>query len=200
MNADRIGAGILAGGKSTRMGKNKILLTYGGQNFLEHICGKCRIFPELLVSVSDVKLYKGLPYHFVEDEKKEYGPVEGIYQLLLATRMEYVFVLAADMPEITGGFLKAMAAAHRGEDCLVLKTSEGGLHPLCAVYAKRLLPELERMRERGERKPRRLYDRCTVRYITPGELGFSDDVVRNINTPEEYERMTADKRRNRKDL
>ena len=190
MEIGRIAAGILAGGRHTRMGKDKLLLQYKGKCFLEHVCEACREFPEILVSVADKEQYVQFPYSFVEDEKKGYGPLEGIYQLLCHTKKEYVFALAADMPCIKAEFLHAVVTVHQGEDCLVVET-EDGLHPLCCIYAKRILPKLENMRAEGVRKPRMLYEQCNVRYISAKELGYPDSIVQNVNTPEEYERLVT---------
>ena len=190
MRMEQIAAGILAGGRHTRMGKDKLLLRYRGSCFLEHIYDVCSGFPEIIVSVADREQYAQFPYPFVEDEEKGYGPLEGIYQLLRHTNREYVFVLAADMPLITADFLQAVVSLHQEEDCLVVET-EDGVHPLCCIYAKRILPQLEKMRAEGVRKPRLLYEQCKVRYISAKELGYPDSIVQNVNTPEEYERLVT---------
>jgi len=191
MNINCVTAGILAGGRHTRMGMDKLLLTYKGKAFLEHIYEECSIFPERIVSVADRKKYAQFPYHFIEDELKEYGPLEGIYQLLVHTKREYVFALAADMPRIKAGFLRAMTEKLQDEDCLVLET-EDGLHPLCAIYSKNIISKLEQMRSGNIRKPRLLYEQCKVRYVSAAELGYPDTIVQNVNTPEEYERLVAE--------
>lgn len=191
MDIVKMAAGILAGGRHTRMGEDKLLLCYEGKSFLEHIYEECGIFPERKVSVANKEQYGQFPYDFVEDEIQGSGPLEGIYQLLLASRSDFVFVLAADMPRVTSGFLRTMADRFEGEDCLVLSTKDG-IHPLCAVYSKSVFPLLKQMREEGIRKPRLLYEKCSVRYVSAEELGYPDAIVQNINTPEEYKKLITE--------
>ena len=139
-------AGILAGGKSSRMGKNKASLTWNGDTFLHTLIDACRDFPEIYVSVDDREKYRDLSCTLVEDEEKEYGPLEGIYQVLKQMDAPYAVMLATDMPMISREFLKALVSNITGEeDCLVLRR-EGRPQPLCSVYAKRILPVVEHMR------------------------------------------------------
>jgi len=190
MRISEMTAGILAGGKHTRMVRDKLLLSYKGKSFLEKIYEECEGFDQVLVSVADAEKYRQFDYCFVEDTLEGFGPLEGICQLLKRANREYIFVLAADMPGITNAFLRSMAERLTDEDCIVLKT-EDGIHPLCAIYARRALPLLEKMRQEGERRPRMLFEQCRTVYVTAEELGYTDAIVQNINTPEEYERLEA---------
>ena len=58
----KIGAVILAGGKSSRMGTDKAGLKIGGVSFLEKIAAELSDFDELLVSVDSEDKYIDLPY------------------------------------------------------------------------------------------------------------------------------------------
>ncbi len=183
-------AGILAGGSSSRMGTNKVLLDSCGETFLEHIQKQCAFLPETILSM-------GYPHQIphgtlpcVMDEKQNYGPLEGIYQILKAAKHSFVLILAADMQCLDEAFLKTFLAQLRPEDdCMVLK-SANGLEPLCSVYSKSLLNVLEEMRQQDLRRPRMLFDRVNTHYVTAEDLGLTEDGllfhVNNINTPEDY--------------
>ena len=187
---NQICAGILAGGKSSRMGTNKMLLTRNGRTFLEHTYDICSVFPQRLVSVRDKNQYADFSMPFVEDEKEGFGPLEGIRQFLLASDHPYVFVLAGDMPFLTENFLRAFAnRLNPKDDCLVLQTGEKLIEPLCAIYAVRILPALEQLQKEGIRKPRVLFDRTNTRFVDVYELGFPPEIVENINTREDYNRI-----------
>ena len=43
-----LGTAVLAGGKSSRMGQNKVLMEYQNRRFLDRICEELRGFPSLL--------------------------------------------------------------------------------------------------------------------------------------------------------
>jgi len=187
-------AGILAGGKSSRMGTNKALLPFGDSTFLEGLLNTCAVFPEVLLSVDRPEPYRHLAVTLVPDEQEGFGPVEGIYQMLRAARSPYVLVMAADMPLLSAPFLLAAAGALRGdEDCLALRMG-GSLEPLCSIYGKGALPALAGLRREGCRRPRALFDRVNTRYLDGESLGYDARLVRNVNTPEEYEALRRDSR------
>lgn len=201
----KIAAGILAGGKSSRMGSDKASLTWNGNTFLHTLLDVCRDFPEIYVSVddrekyrdfieiyvseNDRKEYRDLHCTFVEDEEKGYGPLEGIYQILKQMDAQYAVMLATDMPMISREFLKELVSHVTGEeDCLVLR-KEGRPQPLCSVYGKKVLPIVDKMRRNKEHRPRLLFQRANTRYLDIEELGFGEAVIANVNTPEEYEQL-----------
>ena len=185
-------AGILAGGKSSRMGTNKALLPYGGSCFLEELIRTCSVFPELLVSVDWVEPYRHLNVTLVPDQLQGFGPVEGIYQLLRAARSAYVLVMATDMPLLNAGFLQALARTPRGdEDCVALRV-DGRVEPLCSLYGKGALPMLEAFRREGRHRPRDLFHRVNTRYVDGETLGGAPRLVSNVNTPEEYRALQQD--------
>lgn len=182
-----ITAGILAGGKSTRMGRDKALLPYQRQTFLEHLAGELQDFDELLVSVEE-NLIPGIPagYITVQDELEDFGPVEGIYQLLQRASHPYVLVVATDMQRLTAAFLRDFTAALRPEDRCLVPHSGALLEPLCSVYHKETLPVLARMRAEGIHRPRFLFDQVPTHYISLEAMGYDMRIVENINTQEDY--------------
>ena len=69
----KIAAGILAGGKSSRMGSDKASLTWNGNTFLHTLLDVCRDFPEIYVSVDDREKYRDfLEIYVSENDRKEY--------------------------------------------------------------------------------------------------------------------------------
>ncbi len=186
-----VSAGILAGGKSSRMGTNKMLLDSRGETFLEHIQKQCAFLPEILVSMAYESQIPNVSVPWVLDERQDYGPLEGIYQLLQVAKSQFVLVLAADMQCLDAAFLKTFLGQLKPEDeCMVLR-SGSGLEPLCSVYSKAVLPVLAEMRAMDLRRPRMLFDRVNTHYVTAEQLQLTQEElsfrVSNINTPEDYQ-------------
>lgn len=189
----RLSVGILAGGKSTRMGKNKAWLPYQGESFIETIAKQCSGFSEILISVDEKEKYKTLPFPLIEDEKKEYGPLEGIYQLLRHAREPYLLALATDMPLVQQDFLYAFAnKMDEQADCLVLKAG-GRVQPLCSIYSRSILPILEQMRREEEHRLRMLFDRVSVTYVNLEELNFEQSIISNVNDLVQYRQICETK-------
>lgn len=186
-------AGILAGGKSTRMGTDKAMLAFSDHCFLEQTLQSCSIFPEILVSVADPEAYPGLSAPCVPDVLPDFGPMEGIYQLLSHCRSPYLLAVAIDMPLLTPAFLQALANCVEGmEDCLVLRVA-GNAEPLCSIYGKTALPALAALRQEHCHRVRALFDRVNTHYVDGEALGMSLPFTRNINTPQEYESLCLER-------
>ncbi|MGN0399137.1 MAG: NTP transferase domain-containing protein [Blautia sp.] len=185
----KIAAGILAGGRSTRMGKNKASLEWKGQTFLDRVLSACQDFQEVYVSVDDRDKYASCRAVLVEDEKQGYGPLEGIYQILKIMDADYALILATDMPMVSREFVRDFTGKLTGqEECLVLRM-EGRSQPLCSVYSKKLLPLIEAMRRNEEHKPGLLFQKANCRYVDLEEMHYGKETVENVNTPAEYRRI-----------
>lgn len=197
-----ISAGILAGGKSTRMGTNKVLLPFKETTFIKAIVKECEDLSKIILSVNDLDIYKNLGYELVQDEKEGFGPIEGIYQILKKSNTEYVLILAADMPYINKAFINKFCSCleypdllknNQGEmpGCIVLRANNM-LEPLCSLYSKRTIPYIEQMRLKDEHKLRVLYEQVYTRYVDLEDLGYANQIITNINTKEDYKKIIDD--------
>ena len=167
-----LGTAVLAGGKSSRMGQNKVLMEYQNRRFLDRICEELRGFDEKpCISAAIPEEYEDLGLPVVCDEHREIGPMEGIRQVLIHTSCDYVFVCAGDMPFITGDLVRYMAEFISSDyDCYCM-VDEDHIHPLCAIYSKKILP-------------------VRTKYIRLESSCFDKKQLRNINTREEFESLS----------
>ena len=180
--------GILAGGKSSRMGKNKALLEFESDTFIGHAVKEFSGH-EIIISASGQKEYEKLPAKIVTDENKDIGPIEGIRQILKAASEDYVFICACDMPFITGRIADYIAEFISSDyDCYVI-TDEDRMHPLCAIYSKRVLPVIEKLIAEGEHKLRLILENSRTKFISLENTNFEKKIVRNVNTKEEYREL-----------
>lgn len=188
--APNFGAVILAGGKSARMGRDKALLETGGQTLLARQIGLVREIGAAGIFISG---RAGVDYstfgcHVLEDEVHDIGPLAGIAHALDAVREPLLLVLAVDMPNMNGNFLKKLHARCRDGLGAVPRVDEI-IEPLAAFYPK---PADDLMRKiMAGRKPARFpgakyfAERCVkaglVRFVAvpPAEAGF----FKNWNSP-----------------
>lgn len=183
--------GVLAGGKSRRMGEDKARLRLRGRSFLETVLEAGSGFPERLVSVSqdaDAALASALEaqgIRVVRDGAAELGPMEGIRRLLCGCAASACLIVATDMPFLTAGFLHALAARYPGEGNLAL-AYRGRPEPLCSIYCRDCLPVIDRLLAEGRAKPSLLFAQVPTVFAAFEETGFPEQVLRNINRMEDY--------------
>ena len=184
-NTKAYSVGILAGGKSSRMGKNKALLEYESGTFISRQFSEFDGH-EIIISSSGQKEYENYPYKIVSDENKDIGPIEGIRQILKSSENDYVFICACDMPFVTSEIADYIAEFISSDyDCYVI-CDEDRIHPLCAIYSRRLLPVIEKLIANGEHKLRLIFDNSRTKYISLTNTVFGKKTVRNVNTKDEY--------------
>lgn len=181
--------GILAGGKSTRMGRNKAMLELNDRTFIDRISRELGGFEEVFISAAEKGIYEELNLPVLYDEHHDIGPMEGIYQVLTHASSEYVFVCAADMPFIKKELVQYMAEFISSDfDCYCL-VDEDHVHPLCAIYSKRMLPVIEELISKGQYRLMNILNSVRTKYISLEYTCFEKKVVRNINTKDEYKRL-----------
>ena len=186
-----ISTGILAGGKSARMGKNKALLTINEKRFIDKIAGELGGFSssQTLISAADKGDYDDVGLPVVYDEHKDIGPIEGIYQILKAAEHEYAFICAADMPFITKELVSYIAEFISSDyDCYVIM-DEDHIHPLCGIYSKRMIDKARECIESGNYRLMALLNSVRAKYIKLEYTSFDKKVVKNINTKAEYKKL-----------
>lgn len=100
---------VLAGGRSKRMGRNKVYLSFGGKFLIEIIIDKISpLFKDIMIVVSQPELYKRLGFCVRKDIIPEKGPLGGIYTGLLYSNNRYNFVVACDMPFLNPNLIRYM--------------------------------------------------------------------------------------------
>jgi molybdopterin-guanine dinucleotide biosynthesis protein A len=132
---------VLAGGRSSRMGRDKALLTHSGSGLalVAHQVETLRTAgcAEVLLSVREGTDYAeevGAEVARVVDDG-EGGPLPGIAAALARARGARVLVLAVDLPRMTVEALRELVAASTAE-CGAVWRGAHGWEPLCAVYPK----------------------------------------------------------------
>ncbi len=184
-----LSTGILAGGKSTRMGQNKALMTINEKRFIDRIADELSSFSQVLISAAQKGDYEDTGLTVVYDEHKEIGPMEGIYQILRAAKEEYVFICAADMPFVSKELVSYMAEFVSSDyDCYVMM-DEQHIHPLCAIYSRKILDVIEKQIAQGCYRLMNILNQVRTKYIKLEYTCFDKKVVKNINTRQEYQKL-----------
>ncbi|MDD5140921.1 MAG: molybdenum cofactor guanylyltransferase [Verrucomicrobiales bacterium] len=128
---------ILAGGKSSRMGRDKAWLEAGGQTLLARQIGLARKIgaAEVFISGRADADYSAFGCRVLQDKFPEAGPLAGIERALDAAKSPLLLVLAVDLPEMSVEFLLRLAAKSSEKTGAIPKLA-GGNEPLAAFYPK----------------------------------------------------------------
>lgn len=182
--------GILAGGASARMGRNKALLSFRGQPLVERQLATLRpLFERVLVGANEPGPYAPFGVEVVPDRLGERCALTGIHALLAAAATEHVFVVACDLPFLSARLIEALLERRGGADAVV-PVSDRGPEPLHAVYGRACLAAIEASARRGDWKATAFHaavrvDLWRVRdadWAVEGRSPFT-----NVNTPAEWD-------------
>ncbi|MGO9124631.1 MAG: molybdenum cofactor guanylyltransferase [Terriglobales bacterium] len=180
---------VLAGGKSTRMGRDKAFLPWEGGTLLSHALKLLAAVTPNVRIVGDAKRFANFGA-VTEDIYPDHGPLGGIHAALSGSPTDSNLVLAVDLPFIEPPFLQFMIGLAQDTDAVVtLPRADGGLQPLCAVYQRAFAQPAEDALRAGKNKIDALFAKVKTRIIENDELtgaGFSADMFVNLNTPEEW--------------
>jgi molybdenum cofactor guanylyltransferase len=185
----RFAAFVLTGGKSTRMGTNKAFVQLDGPTLVERALGVLRSVTTEVRIAGDPAIYGSLA-PCVPDLYPNCGPLGGIHAALLNSQTEFNLILAVDLPFVTGALLEFLVSrAQDSETATVAVPRAGGrLQPLCAIYRRAFAEHAEKALRAGRYKIDALLDSRNTQVIEEDALlaaGFSPDLFRNLNTPED---------------
>ncbi|MGO0122126.1 bifunctional molybdenum cofactor guanylyltransferase MobA/molybdopterin-guanine dinucleotide biosynthesis adaptor protein MobB [Desulfothermobacter acidiphilus] len=160
---------VLAGGKSSRMRKNKALLEWEGEPMVARVVRVLReVFPEVII-VGDPELYQGWADRVVSDVFLGAGPLAGIHAGLLYASREAIFVSACDLPFIDARLARGIVEYLQGFDAAIPCVG-GRLEPLYAAYRRSCLELATRYLRSGRRRVVSFIGEVKVRYLTEVNL------------------------------
>ena len=194
-----VAAFILAGGSSSRMGREKCLLEFGGEPLIVRTAHLIeRLVAEVTV-VGPPERYAALGMRAIADrdlrrgERKEEvrTPLAGIATALNATKAPWNLILACDLPYLTPEWLDwLLARAVDSHAQIVMPRTSGGLEPLAAVYRRECAAQIVAALERGVRKVTDAMTEFRMECLSEGDWSEHDPggrVLRNMNSPSDYE-------------
>ncbi len=193
---------ILIGGKSRRLGKDKVHLRIKGNSIL------CRTFVILKNSFGVEPLLVGREVafpslHSVPDKIKNAGPLGGLYTAFCYSNTETIFLTACDMPFIKMDLVVYMRDTLKAEtDIYIPRFKNGMVEPLFAFYSRRLFKTVQKLLQEKKYPLRSLLPLSNVQYIEEKEIEKIDPEFLsffNINTKNDLDRVTLYTNEKRKD-
>ncbi len=151
-NREEISGFVLAGGRSSRLGQDKVLLPWNDQTLLSHsiqrlqqVCQTVRVCADRGdLDLPDLAVRYALPGT---------GPLSAIVSALEQSLTPWNLFLAVDLPLVPVELLKALSTrAENSRALCIVPQAEGLPQPLCGLYHRSLAPGLRVALQEGKYK------------------------------------------------
>jgi molybdenum cofactor cytidylyltransferase len=192
-----VGAVILAAGPSTRMGKPKQLLQFGGETMLRRAASvaleaECR--PVVVVTgahaAASREALRGLDVREAENQQWESGISSsvrvGIEAAVRAnSRTGAVALMLCDQPFVTRDIIAGLVAAYRETGCSIVASRYGGSYGVPALFGKAHFAELTTLE--GAAGAKQVIQKHLPKvHLLPFPEGEID-----VDTPDDFARLQA---------
>lgn len=191
---------VLCGGESRRMGQSKAWLRLGPETMLQRVVRLLEpVSDRIVVVAAEAQELPELPSHvrIARDPVPAGGPLEALKAGLeaLEDSADWVYLTGTDAPFFQPGWVRRLAEQAEGHD-LVLPVEHDRMHPLAALYrARPTRLAVGAMLVEGERRLSGLEARLNTRKVEVETMRAVDPglkTLRNLNTPEDYDRAIGD--------
>jgi molybdopterin-guanine dinucleotide biosynthesis protein A len=183
----KLPAVIFAGGKSSRMGRDKALLPFGTEATLSQFQYKrlSQLFEHVYLSAKTDKF--NFECKVIEDRYPESSPLVGICSIFEELCDDAVFILSVDAPLVDETIIDTLVKVYQEDpqyDAIIAQ-SPVGIQPLCGIYSRSVLHLAKTYRAQNNHRLSALLKEAKTKFIPfLNEKSFT-----NLNTPQEYQAM-----------
>lgn len=184
-----IGVMIIAGGKSSRMGRDKRFISVDTCSLLELTLQKTaqQHFAESYLCGGSsqeeclAELAKQYGLELVADSRPGAGPLEGLRAGLAHLKVDYALALSCDMPLFRLEVIRPLLAAVQ-EELAIIPVVNGRRQPLAGLYHRDLLPVIEAALQRGDYKIGQVLESVPHKLVEIADR----DAFFNVNWPADF--------------
>ncbi len=177
-----IPAVIFAGGKSSRMGRDKALLPFAGFDSLAQYqyARLQKLFEKVYLSAKEDKF--DFDAALIPDRYEASSPLSGILSVFETLDADEVFILSVDAPFVDEKVIGTLLEENEKDVDAVIAQSPSGLEPLCGIYKRSLLPMAQEYFRADRHRLTQLLKEAKSKVVVFRE----DDPFLNLNHPHEY--------------
>jgi molybdopterin-guanine dinucleotide biosynthesis protein A len=182
---------IQAGGRSSRMGRDKALIPLAGKRLIEHVLDHLQgLSDDLFITTNQPGPLEDLRIRLVPDEDPGRGALYGLQTALQAAQHDDVLIVACDMPFLQLALIEHLFSM-AGQADVIIPEQDGRFEPMLALYrASTCLPEIGRALKEQQFRMISFFPSVTVLPIDPEVIDRYDPhrlSFFNINTPEDIQ-------------
>ena len=174
----KVTAIILAGGKSSRMGVDKGLMSFKNKPMAQHVIDAVKPFVNNIIIIANQKEYSIFGYPTYKDILKEKGPLAGIYTGLQHSQTENNIVVSCDVPFINDKLLKLLLHDSLNFD-VVIPEKDNRTHPLIGCYKKSCSTLFKEQLDKEKLKLKTAIEKLNYKVINANHI--SEITFSNIN-------------------
>ena len=183
----------MAGGLNKRFsGANKAFMQVGNKRILDHIYDVfIELFEEIILVTNDPIKYLGWNMKIVTDLYSCRSSLTGIHSGLFYSTGSHAFITACDTPFLKKELIETIICAVEPQTDIIIPETSAGIEPLCAVYSKRCLKQIENQLDKHEYKIQKFFNKVRVRTVSDNELRANDPELTsffNVNNPSSLEK------------
>jgi len=175
---------LFAGGKSSRMRQDKVLLPFGGYSSLAQFQYNrlSKLFNHVYISTKTREKFDFEAQFILDADNSDFAPTAGFVSAFDALECESFFALSVDTPFVDENIFTTLLDADRADLDAVIAKTPSGTHPLCGIYHRSLLKEFMRMQREGDHRLGKLLSKSQTRFVE----FESEEIFMNLNHPHEY--------------
>lgn len=189
---------VLAGGKSTRFGRDKSLELLAGETLIQRVVERlARFGDEIMIVLSPGSTLASFPspvkLRKVYDIYPGRGSLGGVYTGLVHSPQQFNLIVASDMPFLNTNLLQHMVDISPGYD-MVIPRINNNIEPIHAIYSKDCIAIIEQLWAKGKNRVRDILEHAKTRYLEEAEINQFDPKhlsFFNVNTTSDLENAIA---------
>lgn len=183
---------VLAGGLSSRMGRDKTLLLYNNETLIQRTVRKLRtVVDEIIIASNNTAKFSLPGITEVPDTYPGVGPLGGMHAGLIACKYRHAFIVSCDMPLLSERLAMYLLEHRQGYD-VVIPEIYNRMEPLCAVYSTECIKPIEQCLKTGISRVTGFYHEVRVNKIDETKvslIGNHQEMFYNLNTPQDLNKL-----------
>ncbi len=175
---------LFAGGKSSRMGRDKSLLPFGGYDTLcEYQFQRLqKMFGKVYISTKEQKF--GFEAPLIFDRYPQSSPLVGLLSVFETISEDACFILSVDAPFVDESVITKLyeESEDHAYDAIIAQ-SPGGRQPLCGIYKRSIIPYAKALIAEDNHRLNALLQAANSHFV----MFENEAEFENLNHPHEYE-------------